>query len=365
MSTWRISLILYIAIALIILLLFHFKIHKTSTFSLLSISILCASFIILLVIFSKDAISSSKVGISLWFNVIFPSLFPFFVICNILSNTNASLIIGRFFEPIMRPLFNVPGSCAFALFMGILSGYPIGAICTLQLYKQDLITKTEAERLLTFTNNSGPIFVISAIGCGFFGSKFQGVLLYISHILSAIFVGIIFSFYKRNTSCPLKKQHLVNSCCKSSNTKNSSIITTFTDAITSSTSTIINIAGFIIFFSVLIRLLYKVGLFALLTKLLSPIITLLNIEPSLVSNFFSGLLEITSGASLICKLPGTTHITKLICTAFLLGFAGISIHFQVYSVISKSNISILPFVIGKFLQGFLNSIFLVILLCLV
>ena len=353
-------MIFYVLLILAIFSLFHFKIHKTSTFSLLFTSIFCASFIILLVIYSKDAISSSKLGINLWFNVIFPSLFPFFVICNILGNTKASLIIGKFFEPIMRPLFNVPGSCAFALFMGILSGYPIGAICTLQLYQQDIISKTEAQRLLTFTNNSGPIFVISAIGCGFFGSKHLGILLYISHILSAIGVGIIFSFYKRKSSCPFKKQYLVNSNCNT-NISSSSIINVFTNAITSSINTIINIAGFIIFFSVVIRLLHKVGVFSFLAFVCSPIIHSLNLEPALVSSFFSGLLELTSGTSFICKLSCTTCFTKLICTAFLLGFAGISIHFQVYSVISKSNLSILPFVIGKFLQGILNSLFFAIL----
>ena len=196
---------IFIAIGLILLLLFHLKIHKSDTFLLILTSIFCAIFIILLVIYSKDAILASTLGISLWVNVIFPSLFPFFVICNILTNTNISVVIGKFFEPIMRPLFNVPGCCSFAFFLGMFCGYPIGAICTLNLYNKNLITKVEAERLLTFTNNSSPLFVISSIGCIFLHNKSLGFLLYFCHIISAILVGMVFAFYKRNESTLVKK----------------------------------------------------------------------------------------------------------------------------------------------------------------
>ena len=271
-------------------------------------------------------------------------------------NTNLSTIIGKFFEPIMRPLFNVPGCCSFAFFLGMFCGYPIGAICTLNLYNKNLISKVEAERLLTFTNNASPLFVISSIGCMFFHNKSLGFLLYFSHIISAILVGIIFAFYKRNESSPLKKAYLAthnNSC----DTKTSSnIVSIFTNSIISSIDTIVNIAGFIIFFSVLIKLLHSIGFFNYIVTTLSPIAILFNIEPNIISGFFSGILEITSGTSLISALSGTTCYNKLIATTFLLGFSGICIHFQVYSVVSKSDLKISPFIISKLLHGVLNSL---------
>jgi len=93
--------------------------------------------------------------IFLWFNVVFPSLFPFFVASEILYRTGFIKAIGILLEPIMRP-FNVPGCGSFAFAMGITSGYPVGAKITASMREEKLLSKTESERLLSFTNNSGP-----------------------------------------------------------------------------------------------------------------------------------------------------------------------------------------------------------------
>ena len=87
----------------------------------------------------------------------------------------------------------------------------------------------------------------------------------------------------------------------------------------------------------------------------------MHIENPILKCLVSGFLEITSGTSLISALSSTTCFAKLIAISFLLGFSGICIHFQVYSVISKSDLKISPFVIGKFLHGILNSLLLFII----
>ena len=63
----------------------------------------------------------------------------------------------------MRPIFNVPGEGAFPLIMGIISGYPVGAKIVTNFRKNNICTKEEAERLITFTNNSGPLFIIGTV----------------------------------------------------------------------------------------------------------------------------------------------------------------------------------------------------------
>ena len=70
----------------------------------------------------------------------------------------------------MRPLFNIPGSGAFAVALGITSGYPVGAKISNELFESGECTKQEAERLLSFTNTSGPLFIVSAIGIGMFNN---------------------------------------------------------------------------------------------------------------------------------------------------------------------------------------------------
>lgn len=85
---------------------------------------ICIVFIIALILFSKTAVSSALKGINLWLYVVFPSLFPFFVATGVLNRTGFVKAAGVLLEPVMRPLFNVPGCGSFAVAMGITSGYP-------------------------------------------------------------------------------------------------------------------------------------------------------------------------------------------------------------------------------------------------
>ena len=76
--------------------------------------------------------------------------------------------------------------------MGISLGYPVGAKIVSTLRMENSCTKTEAERLLAFTNTSGPLFIIGSIGVGMFGNNKIGILLLITHFVSSIIVGILF-----------------------------------------------------------------------------------------------------------------------------------------------------------------------------
>ena len=151
-----------------------------------------------LVIFSKENLVSAKEGLTLWANCVVPSLFPFFIATELLSHTNIIDYLGKWLNSIMRPIFNVPGSGSFAFIMGIISGYPIGAKIVTKLRFENKCTKPEAERLIAFTNNSGPLFIIGTVGILLFGDATIGILLFITHLLACISVGFIFRFWKKN-----------------------------------------------------------------------------------------------------------------------------------------------------------------------
>ena len=89
------------------------------------LTIIFLFFTISLVIFSKTNISSVKSGLNLFINSIIPSLFPFFVATELLSYTNIVQILGKLLNRFMRPIFNLPGEAAYALLIGLLSGYPV------------------------------------------------------------------------------------------------------------------------------------------------------------------------------------------------------------------------------------------------
>lgn len=121
------------------------------------------SFTICLIIFSSSNIIAVKAGLKLWANSVIPSLFPFFVATELLLQTNFPYILGRIFNKLMKPLFNISGEGSFALIMGFISGYPIGAKIACNFRKANILSKTECERLLSFTNNSGPLFIVGTI----------------------------------------------------------------------------------------------------------------------------------------------------------------------------------------------------------
>ena len=135
-----------------------------------------------LLIFSKSNLPAVKSGLALWANSVVPSLFPFFVATELLMHTNIINIFGNILNPLMKPFFNIRGEGAFAFIMGIISGYPVGAKIASSLRQNNICSKEECERLLSFTNNSGPLFIIGTVGILMFKNTMIGLLLFITHL---------------------------------------------------------------------------------------------------------------------------------------------------------------------------------------
>jgi sporulation integral membrane protein YlbJ len=160
----------------------------------------CAAVLLMaagLLIIPEESVEAAKNGLKLCANVIIPSLFPFFVLSGMLVELDAARYLGILFEKLMRPLFNLGGSCAVPLVLGFLGGYPTGARTAIAIYEKGLCSKEEAERLLAFCNNSGPAFILGVVGAGIFSSSRAGIILYLSHTLASIIIGVGFRFYKR------------------------------------------------------------------------------------------------------------------------------------------------------------------------
>ena len=176
---------------------------KKNNFTVLKIkrnflSLLFLFFTISILIFSKTNLPAIKSGLSLWANSVIPSLFPFFVATELLMHTNLFYKLGNYFNIFMKPLFNIRGEGALAFIMGIVSGYPVGAKIASNFRKNNICTKNECERLLSFTNNSGPLFIIGTVGILMYRNTIIGILLFITHILSSLSVGFLFRFWKKN-----------------------------------------------------------------------------------------------------------------------------------------------------------------------
>lgn len=170
-----------------------------------AVAILLTVFII---IFSEDAFKAALEGLRVWWEIVFPSLLPFFIISEFLMGLGVVHFMGALLEPLMRPVFKVPGVGAFALAMGLASGYPIGAKITGNLRRKKLCSKTEAERLVSFTNTADPLFMVGAVAVGMFHRPELGITLAAAHYISSILVGFILRFYKGEESeeIPLQEE---------------------------------------------------------------------------------------------------------------------------------------------------------------
>ena len=142
-------------------------------------------FNILIILFPSQIISSAKNGLLLWFNNVIPSLLPFIIGANILSLTGFIGFLGTLLEPITQKIFKISGNGAFALIIGLISGYPMGAKITASMYENHQITKIEAQKLIMFTNNSGPLFILGTVAVSMFKIPSIGILILLAHYFSA------------------------------------------------------------------------------------------------------------------------------------------------------------------------------------
>ena len=311
-------------------------------------------FTIFLLIFSNANLSSAKTGLALWANSVVPSLLPFFIATELLGYTNVISILGRLLNKFMRPIFNVPGEGAFPFIMGIISGYPMGAKIVSNFKSQGICTAEEAERLLAFTNNSGPLFIIGTVGIGLFKDTSIGVLLFITHLLACLTVGFLFRFWKASKRFETKGDRPLSF---HSSVSLSNLGEVLTSSIMNSINTILLIGGFIVLFSVIISILENSGILDGLAHLIYPILNVFKVPFSYATGIFTGILELTNGVCNIANIDNKSISTNIIICAFLLGFGGISIMLQILSITSKAKISIKPYIIGKLLQSVFAAIY--------
>ncbi|SER96815.1 sporulation integral membrane protein YlbJ [Gracilibacillus ureilyticus] len=327
---------------------------------------LFALFMALSIIMLPQAVlESSKKGIEMWASVVFPSLLPFFIVAELFIAFGVVHFIGVLFEPIMRPLFNVPGVGGFVWAMGMASGYPSGAKFTVRLRQENQLSKIEAERLVSFTNASNPLFIIGAVSIGFFHDQQLGILLALTHYISNFFVGICMRFYKRNIRSATKKEPFsfkkaFEKLHQTRMNDNRPLGKILGDSIIQSIHTLLLIGGFITLFSVLTRIFHEVKVMTVLANFLAVILDFFHLPVELAPAFLSGLFEITLGAQQIASGTGSTLVYAILLS-FILAFNGLSVQAQVASLLAETDIRFYPYFFARLLHGIFAS-FLVIAL---
>lgn len=276
---------------------------KTKTF----LSIFVLYVLINMIIFPSLYIKQTFDGISAWaFNVL-PSVLPFMFFTKVLTSLDSLSSISRVFKKPFYKLFKTHHRSSFVFFTSIISGYPVGAKMTADLYNQGTISRTDAFKMCSFCSTSGPMFIIGAVGVGMLKNATYGYIIFLSHILGAFLNGILY----RN----LKVQEFQQERTSLSNKK-----IDISSLVLDSALSIISVGAIIAIF------------FVIITSL-SPIF---NILPPQISCILEGFIEITKGCIDIASSINTKW--SIVATTFVISFGGISTMLQSMSMLSSIKI---------------------------
>jgi len=287
---------------------------------------------------SESVLESVKFSFNIWQNNIFPSLFPFFVIGNILINLGFPQLIGELLKYVMYKIFKINGTGSFVMILSLVSGFPSSAKYTKELLLKNEINECEATKLLTFTHFSNPLFILGTLSIMFLNNKEIGIPILVSHYVGNIFVGLIFRNYyiskKEDTKVSLK-----NAIIKMNKSKtNKSFGEILSSAIIGSINTLLLILG-------------TVTIFLVLTTLIN---NNLNI-PIYYKTFINGIFEMTQGLKYLSmtKIP---LFKQGLIAVFFLSFGGLSVHMQVLSIISDTKIKYFPYFLARILHASISTL---------
>lgn len=312
----------------------------------------------------SGALNASLRGVSVWWEVLFPALFPFFVLSELLLGFGIVHFMGTLLDPFMRPLFRLPGVGGFIVSMGFVSGYPVGARLTSRLMDQKLVTRDEGERLVAMTTTSDPIFLIGAVCIGFFGNSHAAPVLAAAHYSGALLLGIASRFGKRRGDTLQIAARTDNRAAKTGRWR--AALTAMHRArledgrplgillqqsLQSSLALMMIVGGLVVFFSAALDLLVHGGLLTPVRQLAAQLLPWFGLPPQLSEAYMHGAFEVTLGAKAAAADSAIPLVDRIAVAAFVLSWAGLSVHAQVAGLMSSSGWRYWPFARTRFIHG--------------
>lgn len=282
-------------------------------------------FVLLLIPLYGEAMSNGILrGIHLCVTTIIPSVFPFMILSSMMIGYAVFDNIRLLSHPFER-IFKVNRNGLSAFLCGTFCGFPLGAKCAAEAYEQGYLSKDECERLIGFSSNASPAFLICGVG-SLRGSTAEGLLLYAVMLLSAIVVGMLLG--RKKTACKMQAVYREYDF-------------SFTSAVERAGIGTLYVCSYLLLFSALIGILQA---FALKNTILSAIVL--------------PFLEIGSAVFFLSKSTLPPLLSRALI-AFAASFGGLSVHLQAAGLLRGTGISMRRYYIAKLAQGLLS--FLIVL----
>lgn len=301
----------------------------------INILVTITSTLLILALITNPAICIKEAiyGAELFFHKVFPTMFSFIILTNIIIYYDGIYIYSKLFGRILCKPLRLPTQCSIALIVSMLCGYPLGAKYSCELYEKKKIDYKTTLRLINIASNCSPLFIMGTLGTSMLNSSVCGYILLFSSYLSCFIMGLILpggtskNSEIENYTHKLQKQNLGEVL------KNS-----IENSIASSTL----VFGFVVMYSVIIGIIKNTAVFTAVNN------------NKVVESIFFGLLEITNGCSFVTSSSLNIEL-KLILLSFFISFSGLCIISQVYAFTSVYKFPISYYVINKFFQGIISS----------
>lgn len=274
---------------------------------------------VMLVLFPAASAQGAREGLKLAFNSVLPSLLPFAVFSTAVIQSGASRVLSSFASRAFVRLFNLPPVGATAFITGLFGGYPSGVKAICDMGEKGEITQDEAEKLLSFCNNPGIVFMVSVVGIGAFGSAARGAELYIAIVISSILTGVMM----RGGGARYERLCVRDEIKAYRNGKKSSALV-LGKSVSSSALAMANVVSAIVVFNSVIEA-FSLTRYPLLC----------------------GIVEMTRGVFLAGEAK------NLPLAAFFAAWGGISVHAQSSAVVSALELDMKKYFIGKALGAIL------------
>ena len=320
--------------------------HKLDkkTFMNLFFSIISITTAILMFLFPDVTTSYAKESLLNWLHNVLPALYPFMVLQTILIDLSFDEKIGKFIKPILKYIFPLSETTYFVIPTGFLCGFPMGAVATVRLYKEHKISKQEAEILLAFCNNIGPIYTLTMI-LPLFGEEFKPFILLLIYGIPFLY-GIALA--QINQIRYPKNKTTQNNDVSYINTKdipNYGIM--FTNALKKSGESILTLGGCMIFFSILRIFLEFIPAYY-----------------NAIHCYCTGLLEIGSFITILSQNIQQLGFGSSLFLLSTIITGGLSCIMQTNSIIAGTDLSLVKYILHKLLQTVIWSIICIILFSL-
>ena len=278
----------------------------------LILSVFILTCLVAIILSPQKYILVSSYAIEIWAKILLPSLLPFFIFTKLLTSLGYVKKVSNSFKNITYRLYKCPPITSYVFLMSILTGYPVGSKLVADLYMNGSLKKSDAKKCITFTSNSGPMFILGSVGIGMLASKTCGYIIYISHITGALINGIIYRNLKS------KNEEKIN-YFKPQNEENISLSNGVMDSIFS----ILMIGGVVVIAFIIIEIFVNLNLFYPFVWIFEKI----GINQEISNAVIGGFFEITKGCLLSSKLNLSVYV-KTIITCGVISFGGVSTTLQ-------------------------------------